>query len=191
MSQSLVKSLQQSLQVSSLRDLVRVKQNSNIMMLLDCSGSMACYMANGRKRIDGLRDTVRSVQAEHEMKMIQFGNGAPCFVNHVPDPSGGTPLHEGIDFARSVEAGRLLIISDGEPDSRSLAMQAARRFGGRIDVVFVGDEGSSGEAFLRELANVTGGDSFTGDLQDPKQLTGRIIGLLGVGSAEDEDEEED
>lgn len=184
----LAKTLEQSLRVGSLKDLIRVRKEENIFLLLDCSGSMGAPLGNGQKRIDGLRATVRGIQSEREMKMVQFGYGyEPSFINTIPNPSGGTPMHQAIDFARTNGAARAIVISDGIPDSKSAAMESAQRFGGRIDVVFVGDPGEPGEAFLKELAASTGGDSFTGDLRDPKMLASKVMGLLGDGEDEDDD----
>ena len=54
-------------------------------------------------------------------------------------------------------------------------------FGGRIDVVFIGQPGDSGEKFLRELAALTGGTQMTGDIADIKLITSKVIGLLEGG----------
>lgn len=194
---SLLKSLGKSMQVSSLSDLVRVQEDQNIVLLLDVSGSMdeSCYDKDGRvsgKKIKGLRDTVNGIQTERTIPMVAFPfpyHGDGKYVTEIPNPGGGTPLHEAIDFAKSEKVGRAIVISDGEPDDRQRALQSAKDFGGRIDVVFVGKPGSSGEEFLKMLAEATGGESFTGDLSDPKQLTSKVMGLLGSGEADDEDED--
>lgn len=191
----ITRNLQKSLQVGSLDDLVRVRREGNIFLLLDCSGSMSSTINNGKRRITGLRETVRSIQAERNdnpLKMVQFGVGhEPNFITSIPDPSGGTPLHLAIDFARANRAGRAIVISDGIPDSQGAALEAASRFGGRIDVVFVGNPGEPGERFLKQLAESTGGESFTGDLSDPKMLAGKVTLLLTTGSAEPDDEDEE
>lgn len=187
------KKLSQTLKVNSLSDLVRAKVGDEVLLLIDCSGSMGDTMRNGKQRIAGLRDTVKEIKAKRDVKMIAFGvggaEGGVMEVRDVPDPSGSTPLHTAIDRARTVGAGRVVVISDGCPDSTTAAMEAAKKFGGRIDVVFVGNPGEYGEAFLKELAEATGGTSFDGDLSEPKQLSGSIIGLLGTGSDDDDDDQ--
>jgi hypothetical protein len=127
--------------------------------------------------------------------MIAFG-GADAYCGQgayvttgVPRPTGGTPLHDAIDLARKQECGRVVVISDGQPDSQRLALDSAKAFGGRIDVVYVGDPGDLGEEFLRKLAESTGGTEFHGDLSEPKQLGGRIAGLLGAAQDDDDDDE--
>jgi Mg-chelatase subunit ChlD len=189
---ALVKTLEKSLQIGSLKDLVRVRQSENILLLLDCSGSMADHLTNGQRRIDGLRDAVRGIQSEKELKMVQFGVGfEPSFISSVPNPSGGTPLHSAISFAKNNGAGRAIVISDGIPDNRQWALDAADTFGGRIDVVFVGNPGEAGEAFLKDLAARTGGESFTGDLTAPKLLASAVIGLLNPPQEDDDEDDDD
>lgn len=186
----LAKSLNQSLQAGSLKDLVRVRQQEHPFLLLDCSGSMAAQMRNGKTRIAGLRETVSTIQRERELKMVQFGYGhEPSFVTTIPNPSGGTPLHSAITFAKHNNAGRAIVVSDGWPDNTQMALDAAQAFGGRIDVVFVGDPGDPGEAFLKRLAEMTGGESFTGDLSEPKLLAGKVVALLTDGDDDDDDDE--
>lgn len=186
---ALARELNKSLQVGSLDDLVRVQTESNIWLLLDCSGSMSSPMRNGKDRIAGLRETVDSIQSERRMQMIQF-SGSVQVTEYVPDPNGGTPLAEAIDLARTNECSRAIVISDGEPNNENAAMDSAKRFGGRIDVVFVGDPGSHGEAFLKRLAQSTGGESFTGDLTEPKKITAGVIGLLTAGTELDDDDDD-
>lgn len=189
-SNPLVKALNKSLQVGSLDDLVRVHTDTNIFLLLDCSGSMGYRMRSGKTRITGLRDTVRDVQSEKEMKMVQFGSPEEeaTFVTTIPEPCGGTPLHKAINFAKNNGAGRAIVISDGCPDDQSAAMAAAAAFGGRIDCVFVGDPGERGEAFLKSLAQSTGGEMFTGDLSEPLKLAAAVLGLLTDGKDDEDDE---
>lgn len=179
---SLVKSLQQSLNTTTLSDMIRVRTSEEVYLLLDCSGSMDTRMANGKSRENGLHETVKEITKERsDVKMIAFGgrDGGAYVVSHIPASGGGTPLHAAIDLAKAKECGRCVVISDGCPDSVQAAMESAKRFGGRIDVVFVGNAGEYGEAFLKELAESTGGTEFHGDLGVPKELGGKIMGLLG------------
>lgn len=194
MSADLVKTnLERSLAVTSLDDLVRAKTSTEAILLLDVSGSMRWPMRNGKMKIDGLRQAVKEITSEHsDVKMVAFGgdgDGAIRFVNAVPDPNGSTPLTQAIDFCKDNKAGHLVVVSDGMPDNPNSALEAAARFGGRIDIIFVGNPGEAGEDFLRRLAEATGGTSFTGDLSKPKELGKGIAGLL-TGAADDEDDDE-
>lgn len=182
--------LNKSLQIKSLADLVRVKTSEDVWLILDGSGSMDYLMRNGRKRIDGLRDVVQGIKKDRHVKLISFNSveGART-TDHVPQPMGGTPLHEAFELARRLNAGRVICISDGAPDSTTRAMDAAKMFGGKVDVVFVGDPGDYGEHFMRQLAESTGGVEFHGDLSEPKQLEVKILGLLEPPVEEDDDDE--
>lgn len=206
---SLVRMATKSLEVKSLSDLVRVRTSENPVLLIDVSGSMGAYMQNGITRIDGLRKATAGIQAKRPTQMIAFGlmpdrqshplepathSAEVDFVTEVPDAQGGTPMAEAIDFARISGFGRAVIISDGAPNHpSSTAMDAAKRFGGQIDVIYVGDPGDPGSMFLDSLAKATGGSRFEGDLSDVKEITGAVIGLLNgeVLEQEDEDEEEE
>lgn len=223
----LMRVAQKSLAVKSLRDLVRARSSENGVLLIDTSISMGAFMRNGKSRIEGLREVVAGLQAKRPTPMIAFGSapvplaesaearemqdresvlsrrfGTVGVVTEVPDAKGGgTPLTEGIDHARELGYGRAVVISDGGPNDRSSAMEAARNFGGQIDVIFVGDPEDGGSIFLEELAKVTGGTRFEGDLSDVKELTGAVIGLLngealeqdenGDGDDDDEEDEDD
>jgi hypothetical protein len=85
--------------------------------------------------------------------------------------------------------GRVVVISDGGPTDD--AMGAAMAFGGRIDVIFVGDPHDAGSYFLDTLAKATGGQRFEGDLSDVKEITGAVVGLLNGEILEEEDDDED
>jgi len=204
----LVKSLERTSGVKSLRDLVRMKSSTNAVLLLDVSYSMNAPMLNGKTRITGLREAVTGILKNRPgTTMAAFGltpqidppKGEVEFVTVVPDAQGGTPLAEAIMFAGTNGFGRCVVISDGAPNDRSAAIDAARTFGGQIDVLFVGDAGDPGSDFLDELARLTGGTRFEGDLSDPKELGTAVIGLLNGevleqddnGDDEDEDEDED
>jgi hypothetical protein len=193
---ALVKSLSKSLQVKSLADLVRVRTSENVYLLIDCSGSMNDHLRNGKTRINGLRDVVKDIQSTRSVRLIAFGGRDRSsfepigFVESVPDAGGGTPLTQAIEFARTHKAGRAVVISDGMPDDSRGALDAAREFGGQIDVVFVGNPSEFGEAFLKQLAEATGGTQFTGDLSQPKELSAQIAGLLN-GAVEDDDDDDD
>ncbi len=171
--------LESSLELSSLKQMAR--EEERVFLLLDTSGSMDREMANLKKRIAGLREVVSDIKAQGHVPMIAFGGPYDAmvrFVDEVPEPAGGTPLHAAIPFAKSYGATRLVVISDGEPDLRDESMIQAKAFGGRIDVVFVGDPGEPGSFFLDELAKASGGKRFEGDLGEAKKLAGTVIGLL-------------
>lgn len=180
MSTDLIRRMEESLQAKSLTDLVN--QDDNVMLLIDTSSSMDTKLRGTSKRyIDALREAVTTIKGAGHVPMIAFGGPYDAqvrFVDAVPEPDGGTPLHVAIPFAKEYGATRVVVISDGAPDLPEQCMIEAQNFGGQIDVVYVGDAGDMGSVFLDKLAQITGGKRFEGSLSDPKQLAGTVIGLL-------------
>jgi uncharacterized protein with von Willebrand factor type A (vWA) domain len=142
---SLTRVISKSLDVKSLKDLVRARSNENPVLLIDVSGSMGAFMRNGKTRIDGLRQVVSGIQAKRLTQMIAFGlrqvapvhplepmsgSGEVAFVQEVPDAHGGTPLAEAIDFARINGFGRAVIVSDG---GRTIETRQWKRLASSVD----------------------------------------------------------
>ena len=73
---------------------------------------------------------------------------------------------------------RFVVISDGAPDSESMALAEARKFTEKIDTVFIGREGSDGRDFLRDLAKASGGQSIESAAENIKQ---DVVYLLNAG----------
>jgi uncharacterized protein YegL len=172
--------LEKALEAKTLDALVAAASQEDAFLVMDCSGSMAgSPLANLKKVVDDIR-----TQAEPQMVAFAGGywEGGNCFmVGDVPaDAGGGTPLGEAINFAKANGATRIVLISDGCPDDREAAMNAAMLFLGRIDVVFIGAAGSAGEAFLDKLARATGGSRFTGDIGETKKLSAVVAGFLSA-----------
>lgn len=187
MSDSLIemrKMLEKSQGARSLQDLVNRRKGGNAALVMDLSGSMSTFMRNGKTRRDGLAEAVAEILREAKPVLIAFGGMEDIrIVGQVPaHPEGGTPLAEAIEFAGARLHEHIVVLSDGEPNHEENALHAARNFKGRIDVIFVGDPGGPGERFLKELAALTGGTSFTGDLSKPKELSSGVIGLLAAGT---------
>jgi hypothetical protein len=95
---------------------------------------------------------------------------------------GGTSLHVAIEAAARLSPVRTIIVSDGEPDSESLAHKALESLTGLVDVVYCGSpDNVKARKFLESLAREgQGGYYETGDTLDvDKQLPAVIKGLLG------------
>jgi len=169
----------------SVDDFLNTRAKRSIL-LCDCSGSMAGHILTGERRIDKLRTIVAELRTTHPVPVAAFGPTGfrVNFVDTIPEPGGGTPLAQAIDFARMQEANHLIVVTDGFPDSAPAAFTAAAAFGNPIDVFYIGDGGDQGAKFCAELARRTGGKSGVTDLVgDTKQLAGKLAGLLGDGGA--------
>ena len=179
--------LKRTTQRSSLDDAINARTKRSLL-LLDCSGSMDMRVKSGQRRIDQLRKVVDQIRSNNRVPLAAFGINTPTevgLVDVIPEPSGGTPMHLAIELGRSLEANHLIVVTDGCPDSQELALDAARRFGGPIDVFFIGDEGDRGARFCEDLARATGGKFGVTDLAGDggtKALAGKIVALLGDGS---------
>jgi hypothetical protein len=179
-----------SAELSSLADLVKAKANRS-MLLVDISDSMDSHLATGERAIDALRKVVDMLRDTHPVPVAafgfdQFGEGdgeVVKFIDNVPEPQGSTPLHTGIDFAKEKGATHLVVVTDGSPDSTSEALRSAKRFGGPIDVFYVGDGNDDGAKFCARLAAATGGTANVTDL-NTKLLTSKIRALIGPGLPE-------
>jgi hypothetical protein len=171
-----------------LLDAIKARRSS--ALLVDCSGSMGGRITTGQRKIDVLRDVVRDLRDENPVPLVAFGlrlgfHSDPDvkLVDDVPDPAGDTPVHLAIDFAAANGAGHAVLVTDGIADSMSMAYESARRFGGVIDVFYIGNGGDRGAAFAQELARMTGGTCNLTDLKDQKQLKSAIKGLLPAPQA--------
>jgi Mg-chelatase subunit ChlD len=191
MEEGLVKSEQQlaerlagTLARRSLSDLVKTRMQVSLLVV-DCSGSMAETTDKGERKIDALRTVVAEVRERVACKVLAFGHAwQPEIVDAVPEPSGGTPLHDAITTAKGHRATHLIVVSDGIPDSQTAALEAARDFGGKIDAVYVGPKGGPGPQFMQQLAGLTGGTSDALDLAQKELVGKRILGFLGAGQSQ-------
>jgi hypothetical protein len=150
---------------SSLMARIKRQDNEERVVLKDTSGSMGGYTdGNEKRKIDALRDLDKDLKDQgYRYKSVVFGETVELR-DDIPEPAGGTPLTEALRLAREHKPGRVIVISDGIPDSPHSALDAARELGCPIDCFYVGPLGNAGQAFMKELADVTKGTSFTGDL---------------------------
>jgi len=64
----------------------------------------------------------------------------------------------------------------GEPNDESEALKIAKTYRNRIDTIFVGPEGGSGQVFLNQLAKASGGQHVTADrVKELAQETKKLL----------------
>jgi Mg-chelatase subunit ChlD len=161
------------------------------IFLLDISGSMEMYV-EGRSKLDHLRHIMKDYP---EARKVCFSSDVYCNVdrNGNVDCTIPTSAHGSTDLARAIRhlrglakrPERIVLISDGEPDDMVAATREATGFSVPIDIIFIGQKGSSGERFMIDLARLTRGRQFT--IEDKsanfqKQLSVKIAGLLTCGN---------
>ena len=155
------------------------------VVLFDVSGSMDDPDNTGRSRYDRGCDQLRELQASMPGKIavVQFADKVQFMPGGVPvmGASGyGTDLAAGLRFIRAADVPemRFVVISDGSPDSESMALAEAKRFDNKIDTVYIGKEDGFGKDFLCKLASVSGGSAIQSAAENIKQ---DIVYLLNAG----------
>ncbi len=159
-----------------------------IVVLADVSPSMTEIDGGSREGKSRFALLVQALSGlPREVCILTFSGGVrevrSAAEVRLGDGMGGTALHLAIDAAVPRSPIRTVIISDGEPDSESLARAAIERLTGIVDVVYCGNPANSqARNFLESLARAGAGGFYqTGDQVDVgKQLPAVIAGLLGA-----------
>ena len=153
----------------TLEDLARNRAPMNIVLLIDCSGSM--YGTNIEEaRRAGFSFAERSLDSNRQIAVISFPGGVVTpFTGEIRKveqalgsltPIGSTPMAEGLAAARDLmktKAGVqrvLVVLTDGHPDDPEGATAEAARIrqsGGRVVTIGVGP--LVRPDFLRTLAS--------------------------------------
>jgi Mg-chelatase subunit ChlD len=161
------------------------KQATGTFLLLDCSGSMSDEIAPNERAIDKLRKVARDLRKDApSLRQVIFpahddSDQALEIQSDIPEPRGLTPLAEAITYSAQRGAVHLIIVSDGMPNSGEAALRSAEHARCKIDVCYVGAPNGIGEAFLRQLAALHGGQCNTINLAT-KALETKIRGLLSA-----------
>jgi hypothetical protein len=156
--------------------------NADVIIIVDTSGSMgACDSRGGRSRYEVACEELKNLQASlpGKLALLSFSDQVLFCPNGIPyNFDGGTDLAGALKFAKvaDVTGMRFIVISDGEPHSEEDALRVAKTFKARIDCIFVGPEGGSGQAFLNRLAKASGGQGVTAE--KVKELSTTVRGLL-------------
>jgi len=163
---------------------VEIPQGSKIIVA-DVSGSMGMNdCQEGKRRIDILREALAPM--EGRAYVIEFGiygrradhNGFPSTRCTTPasisEPSGGTPMDQGLARAAGLEPETVLLMSDGRADDPWRAKDAAKLLAKEciIDTLFIGPSDPVGEQLLREIAEI-GRGSF--DVFDITKTTSLLL----------------
>lgn len=154
------------------------------IVMIDTSGSMSygdCY--NGQTRYNVARDQLIKLQNDIPGKIAVISwsdrtlfcpNGIPEFLN------GGTDLAGLLKFVKPGDGTgiQLILISDGEPDNETKALELAGDFKSKISTIYCGPELGPGRDFLRRLAELTGGQAVSQSVKDIPNLKQTVTKLL-------------
>lgn len=131
------------------------------LFILDVSGSMSETVDKERK-IDHLKNIMKKYPDANMMTFsirVSFIKKA----SDIPEPQSSTNLAYALECVKdnkTLSPERLVLISDGEPDSKQDAFAEAIKLGLPIDIIFIGRKGSDGDLFMEELAKKTNGSHF-------------------------------
>lgn len=158
----------------------------DVLIIVDTSGSMCSKDAPGnRSRYNAACDELATLQAGNPGKIgvIAFSDMVQFCPGGIPmNFEGSTNMAGALKFVKVADGLgiKLILISDGEPDSRGETLKIARTFKTKIDTVYIGPErGGSGREFLKELAAATGGTSIKS--AQPAMLADPVTQLLSAG----------
>lgn len=157
---------------STGKSLAESFMNADVVIALDCSGSMDSHDAPGNKS--------RRVMAQEQLTRLQSSNQGKialvCFANYavfspagIPVECGGTTnLAGALSYIQPCDntGMKIIIVSDGSPDDPEKALTIAKQFKTPIQTVYCGpeDDREGGRAFLERLAASTGGTSLASDM---------------------------
>lgn len=178
----------------SLRDVATREHKSiaetflsvDALILIDTSLSMDDHdCPGGRRRYDVACEQLIRLQREIPGKVgvISWNSSARFCPGGLPvAPDGSTDLAEALKFAKPADGCgiRLILISDGEPNNETSALDAARAFTSPIETIYIGPEHGLGRDFLRRLAEATGGKAVSQSVKDIANLSTTVKGLLAA-----------
>lgn len=134
------------------------------VVIADVSSSMA-ERVGAYSKISLLRDALAGQRFDRlvafAVKPVEVASA-----DMLPLPCGSTALHLALDHAARWRPGRTLVISDGQPDSESMALESAAQLSGVIDVIYIGPESDAvAVAFMKRLARAGSGRCWTDDIR--------------------------
>lgn len=185
---------QSNITKGSLADIARTQGTTlaesflscDAVVIVDTSASMnVCDVGEDRTRSRYLAacDELRKLQEAMPGKVavVSFSGSTEFCPGGVPRYIGSTTDMTGaLQFVKIADGTgiKLILISDGEPDSPSETLKVARTFTTKIDTIFIGPEGSEGARFLRELSEATGGIATTQKTNELHKLGGTVKLML-------------
>ena len=157
-----------------------MKAQEGIVFLLDVSGSMSDIVEH-KPKISHLREVMQEYQSNRKVSFSGY-----VWENQIPEPQSNTDMALGFRHMQTVmpKPTAIVLISDGLPDSPESAIQEALALHIPVNIIYIGEKGDEGEAFMKKLASLTGGREFTAEpakQQFAQQLRAGIAGLLPAG----------
>lgn len=159
------------------------KTMSKHVLLCDVSASMDGLVtgSDGEARaIDIVQSVVDNFAGANIYAFHSSCDKVPQGSTDIGQPRGGTQMHIAFQTMHMQGHKQLTILTDGQPDSPSLAIKAAK--GLILNIIYIGPPPRP--QFLEDLAKSTGGTFDTVELINSRsfkaELTSKIKGLLGA-----------
>jgi Mg-chelatase subunit ChlD len=162
--------------VAAQRGNALATQKEVVVLTLDHSGSMGSGMSvmhDSGSRSEAVCQAVEAIISVSNPALTKYGivgfesrsyvvveptdRFLSILGNNQPIAAGGTDMAGGIILAISLHPHRLILLSDGEPNSEDAALSAAKQAASckiKIDTISVG---AANDALLQEIAKMTGG----------------------------------
>lgn len=153
------------------------------VLVCDTSGSMS-DLVQGKTKHEHLMMAVNDCTRTFPgIRIVAFSTTAEIVTtaNDIPHPGGGTDLCAGLSVAGELNPERTVVITDGYPNDRARALEAARKMTGIIDVIYCGND-TDAEAikFMAELADAGCGSQVTWDAG--RLELAEAVGMLMLGA---------
>lgn len=158
------------------------------LILADISSSMGIRLLENKTRFDLLCLALKPL-AKSAHVLAFHDRVFEVDADNLPPPDHSTALHLALDKATQLEPLHVLVISDGEPDNESKAIESAKYLAEQciIDVLYIGPAtGNRTEqciAFMKELATIGRGRYQSLDLDNPSGtllLGSKVNSLLAL-----------
>jgi len=159
--------------------------NAEMVVIVDTSGSMcATDTEEGIQRYEKAVQELTRLQGRNPGKVavIGFSSTAQFYPGGVPQfLQGGTAMEKALKFTKvaDVPGMTFFVISDGQPNRPEETMLVASTYQNKINTIYVGPEGGSGQHFLTQLAQAGGGRFATAE--KVKELASTVETMLLEG----------
>jgi Mg-chelatase subunit ChlD len=155
--------------------------SADVVVIVDTSGSMCNTDATSQSRYERACAELGKLQNSlpGKIAVLSFSSDVMFCPSGVPwNFQAATDLEKALKFAKVADVAdmKFIVISDGDPDDEKAALKVAASYKCKIDTIFIGREGDSGQLFLAQLAAASGGKSAK-DFSAAK-LENTVKGLL-------------
>lgn len=167
---------------ASSKPLAETFINADVIVIVDTSGSMSLTDETETTRYRRACKELEKVQATMPGKICVISFSGECMFcpSGIPwDYGCGTDLAKALKFAKIADVPdmRFIVISDGEPDDETAALNIARSYKNHIDTIYIGSKrDNGGQLFLEKLAKASGG--IAANDFSAHQLSNTVYGLL-------------